>query len=529
MKKPFILITAVIALSTPLVAQKTASSKPNIIFIYADDLGYGDLSCYGATSIKTPHIDKLAKNGLKLTDAHSTAATCTPSRFSILTGSYAFRNNAAILPGDAPLLIRPGTPTLPGMLQNAGYTTGVVGKWHLGLGDGTINWNTEIKPGPKEIGFDYSFLIPATQDRVPCVFVENGRVVNLDPNDPITVSYNQIVGDDPTGLSHPEMLKMKADTQHSNTIVNGISRIGFMSGGNAARWKDEDFPEVLLKKATTFITDNKSKPFFLYFSLSDIHVPRDPNPMFKGKTTMGRRGDNIVQMDWTTGELMKALDKLGLTKNTLVIFSSDNGPILNDGYDDNSETLVGNHKPAGPFNGGKYSAYEGGTRVPTIIYWPSKIKPGVSSALINQVDFYASFAKLTGQQLSENEAPDSYDILPALLGKSMTGRQTMLEESFTLAVRNGSWKYIAPQAKGTPLWLKDKDVATGLSTREQLFNLKTDMAEKYNVIEKYPAEAKRLKQLLKTIEAQGTRPRYKNKISNEVSIIKYGSENSIVD
>jgi arylsulfatase A-like enzyme len=282
-----------------------------------------------------------------------------------------------------------------------------------------------------------------------------------------------------------------------------------MSGGNAARWKDEDFPEVLLKKATTFITENKSKPFFLYFSLSDIHVPRDPNPMFKGKTTMGRRGDDIVQMDWTTGELMKVLNGLGLTNNTLVIFSSDNGPILNDGYDDNSETLVGNHKPAGPFNGGKYSAYEGGTRVPTIIHWPSKIKPGVSSALVNQVDFYASFAKLTGQQLGAKEAPDSYDILSALLGKSTTGRQTMLEESFTLAIRNGSWKYIAPQTKPTPVWLKDKDVATGLTTKEQLYNLKNDEAEKYNVIEKYPSEAKRLKQLLKTIKAQGTRPGYK--------------------
>jgi arylsulfatase A-like enzyme len=526
MTKPFLLITALIAFTTPSLAQRAAPSKPNIIIIYTDDLGYGDLSCYSATSVKTPNIDKLAKNGVKFTDAHSTAATCTPSRFSLLTGSYAFRNNAAILPGDAPLLIRPGTPTLPGMLQKAGYTTGVVGKWHLGLGDGIINWNTEIKPGPNEIGFNYSFLIPATQDRVPCVFVENGRVVNLDANDPITVNYNHIVGNDPTGLDHPGLLKMNADTQHSNTIVNGISRIGFMSGGKTARWKDEDFPDVLLKKATTFITDNKNKPFFLYFSLSDIHVPRDPHPMFKGKTSMGRRGDDIVQMDWTTGQLMKALEKLGLTKNTLVIFTSDNGPILNDGYDDNSETLVGSHKPSGPFNGGKYSAYEGGTRVPTIIYWQSKIKPGISSALINQVDFYASFAKLTGQQLNTIEAPDSYNMLPALLGESATGRQTMLEEAFTLAVRDGNWKYIAPQTKPTPVWLKDKDVATGLSTTGQLFNLKNDKAEKHNVIHKYPAEAKRLKELLKNIESGGTRRGYKSK---DITANKTENGNSLVN
>jgi arylsulfatase A len=340
-------------------AQKS-NSKPNIVIIYLDDLGYGDIGCNGAKGVHTPHVDKLAKRGILFTDAHSSAATCTPSRYSLLTGSYAFRNNAAILPGDAPLLIRPGVPTLPAMLQQSGYTTGVVGKWHLGLGDGSIDWNGEIKPGPNEIGFDYSFLIPATQDRVPCVFVENRRVVNLNVTDPITVSYSHQVGNDPTGLDHPEMLKMRADSQHSNTIVNGISRIGYMTGGNLARWKDEDFPNVLLQKAKTFIVSNKNKPFFLFFSLSDIHVPRDPNPMFKGKSSMGRRGDDIAQMDWLTGEVMKVLDQQNLAKNTLVIFTSDNGPILNDGYRDDSEEMVGDHKPAGPFKGGKYSAYEGG-------------------------------------------------------------------------------------------------------------------------------------------------------------------------
>src|SRR5690606_27509472 len=164
--------------------------KPNILIIYVDDLGYGDLSCYGAKAVKTPHIDELANNGLLFTDAHSSASTCTPSRYSLLTGTYAFRNNAAILPGDAPLIIDPETVTIADMLKKAGYVTGVIGKWHLGLGNGEPDWNTEIKPGPKEIGFDYSFLIPATADRVPTVFIENQRVVNLDKQNPIEVSYD---------------------------------------------------------------------------------------------------------------------------------------------------------------------------------------------------------------------------------------------------------------------------------------------------------------------------------------------------
>ncbi len=508
MKRAYLLV-AILAMASPFCKQEANPSRPNIIIIYADDLGYGDIGCYGATSVETPNIDKLGRNGLLLTDAHCTAATCTPSRFSILTGSYAFRNNAAILPGDAPLLIRPGTPTLAGMLRQAGYTTAVIGKWHLGLGDGVINWNGDIRPGPLEVGFDYSFLVPATLDRVPCVFVEDHRVVNLDPHDPIEVNYDYKIGSEPTGLEHPELLKIRADTQHSNTIINGISRIGYTSGGRSAWWKDEEIASVLLNKTKAFLDKNKRNPFFLYLAYTDIHVPRDPDPRFAGKTTMGRRGDDIVQMDWTTGEVMKMLDKLGLTENTLVIFTSDNGPVLNDGYDDKSEALVGNHKPAGPFRGGKYSAYEGGTRVPTIVYWPSKVKPGVSNALISQVDFYASFAKLTGQSLPAWDAPDSYDMLPALLGKSPAGRQVMLEEAFTLALREDNWKYIAPPTKAAPAWLKNKAVETGLTPTAQLFELKNDQGEENNVIDKYPEQAEKMKKMLRDIETQGTRPGYK--------------------
>lgn len=493
-------------------AQKNKIEKPNIILIYIDDLGYGDVSCYGATRVKTPHVDALAKNGLKFTDAHCTAATCTPSRFSLLTGMYAFRNNAAILPGDAPLLIKPHSATLPALLQNAGYTTGVVGKWHLGLGLGIIDWNGFISPGPLEVGFNYSFIIPATTDRVPTVFVENHRVANLDPNDPIEVSYKGKIGNEPTGLDHPELLKMGADTQHSNTIINGISRIGFMKGGKKARWRDEDIADVLTEKASSFINNNKDKPFFLYFSVPDIHVPRAPHERFAGATAMGKRGDVIAEMDWMTGEITKQINALGLKNKTLIIFTSDNGPVLDDGYDDKAEALVGSHQPAGKYRGGKYSAFEGGTRVPTICYWPGKIKPGISTALFSQIDLLSSLAALAGQSLPADAAPDSENNLPVLLGQSKAGSNYMLEEAFTLALRKGDWKYIAPQEKSTPDWLKNKKIETGLMNVPQLYNVRKDPHELNNVAGQYPQLVKQLEAALNRIKkAKGTRKDFKIK------------------
>jgi arylsulfatase A len=508
------LLMPMLALSalTSCIQQKKQTvetpQKPNIVIIYVDDLGYADVGCYGAKGVQTPNIDELAAKGVRFTDAHCSAATCTPSRYSILTGSYAFRNNAAILPGDAPLLIRPEMGTLPGMLQKAGYKTGVVGKWHLGLGNGFVDWNTEIKPGPLEVGFDYSFLIPATGDRVPTVFVENHRVVGLDPSDPIKISYKERIGNDPIGLEHPEMLKMLADEQHSQTIVNGVSRIGYMSGGHSARWKDEEFPDILTKKAKTFMEKNKDNPFFLYFAFHDIHVPRVPNPRFSGKSTMGPRGDAIAQMDWCTGQLIKKLEELGVADNTLIIFSSDNGPVLNDGYEDHAVELVGDHKPGGPFRGGKYSAFEAGTRVPIIIYWPGKVTPGVSGALLTQVDLYASLAHLVGQPLGPEDAPDSFDMLPAFLGKSQEGREVMLEEAFTYALRKNNWKYIETVEKDPPAWFANKDIESGLEKYDQLFNLKNDTGEQNNVAAENTDVLKDMKSILSQIKAKPSRPDY---------------------
>ena len=225
----------------------TEQSNPNIIFIYLDDLGYGDVSSYGATELNTPNIDFLANNGLKFTNGYATSATCTPSRYALLTGQYPWRNrDAKILPGTAPLLIDTAQITIPKMLRNHGYKTAVIGKWHLGLGTGNVDWNTHISPGPNEVGFDYSFIMAATQDRVPTVYIKNGDVFNHDPNDPIEIDYKKNFFGEPTGEDSPHLLKMKADAQHNRTIVNGIPRIGHMKGGQTARWVDEDMADVFL-------------------------------------------------------------------------------------------------------------------------------------------------------------------------------------------------------------------------------------------------------------------------------------------
>ena len=490
--------------SPPVFGADARAGKPNIVIILADDLGFGDVGCYGATKIPTPNVDRLARGGLCFRDAHSTSATCTPARYALLTGEYPWRKKGTgILPGDAGLIIQPGQATVPSMLKRAGYTTGVVGKWHLGLGGkGGPDWNAEIKPGPREIGFDYSFLMPATGDRVPCVFVENQRVVGLDPKDPIQVSYSEPVGTEPTGKDHPELLKLHPSHGHDQTIINGISRIGYMTGGKAARWVDEDMADTFTKKAVAFIEQNKDRPFFLYFATHDPHVPRAPNARFVGKSGCGVRGDVIVEFDWCAGEILNTLDRLNLSQNTLVILSSDNGPVVDDGYRDGSVKNLNGHRPAGPLRGGKYSIFEGGTRVPLIVRWPQHIKPGVSDALVSHVDFLASFAALTGQKLEAGEGPDSRNLLSALLGQSETGRDQLVEHARVLALRDGSWKYIEPGAG--PKRNPGTHTELGTEPAGQLYQLSDDLGETNNLIQAQPDRSQKLLDELKAARQTGT-------------------------
>lgn len=478
-----------------------AVERPNVILIYADDLGYGDVGCYGATAVETPAIDRIAKEGIRFTDGHSASATCTPSRYAMLTGEYAWRRQGTgIARGDAPLIIDPKRKTLANVFDGLGYQKGVVGKWHLGLGNDGMDWNGEIKPGPLELGFDYCYLIPATGDRVPTVYVENHHVVNLDPADPISVSFGKPLTALPTGKDHPELLKMHPSHGHNQTIINGISRIGYMSGGKTAWWKDEDMADDITEKAVEFIEKNQKSPFFLFFSYHDIHVPRVPHPRFVGKTSMGPRGDAIVQLDWCTQQILDKLDELKLSENTLVIFTSDNGPVVDDGYKDQAVEKLGTHHPAGHLRGGKYSAFEGGTRVPFIARWPKMISAGqVSNALMCQIDFPATIAGILEQESIAGEFPDSQNHLPALLDKAKEGRAELVEHARTLALRKGSWKYI--QGKKGPAVYSNTNIESGFAETGRLYNLQYDPVEQNNLIKSKPEKAKelhlRLQQIMK--------------------------------
>lgn len=468
----------------PLALSAATPQKPNIVLIYADDIGYGDLQCYGGSRVQMPNVDRLAADGLRFVNGYATSATCTPSRFSILTGEYAFRQQGTgILPGNAPLIIPPGSTTLPAILQRAGYTTAAIGKWHLGLGSKTepLDWNGEIKPGPLEVGFDHCFILPATPDRVPCVYVQDHRVFNLDPADPIRVSYQHPLPGEVTykTIDHRQ-LKMISNAGHNNAVINGIGRIGYMTGGTAALWKDDEMETTLAKQAVDFIEKEKEHPFFLYYASHDIHVPRVPGKRFVGQTGMGPRGDQLAEFDWAVGQILQTLDRLKLTDNTLVILSSDNGPVLDDGYDDQANELLGDHQPAGPLRGGKYSIFDGGTRVPLIVRWPGQVNPGVSQALVSQVDFAASFAALTGQKLAAGDCVDSENLLPVLLGHSDKGRASLVEydQRRERALRDGDWKFIPPGSTmdGLGPWRGVKILPPG-----SLYNLADDPGETNNL------------------------------------------------
>ncbi|WP_111706985.1 sulfatase-like hydrolase/transferase [Lutibacter citreus] len=487
--KTLLLLTLVFTIGckdkkAPEVAKTATTEKlPNIIIIYSDDLGYGDVSANGATEISTPNIDKLANGGVRFTNGYATSATCTPSRYGLLTGVYPWRNkNAKILPGTAPLIISTEQTTIPKMLKTKGYQTGIVGKWHLGLGTGIVDWNKKITPSPNEVGFDYSFIMAATQDRVPTVYIKDGNVVNLDPNDPLEVNYKKNFKGQPTGKDNPELTTLKWHHGHNSSIVNGIPRIGYMKGGESAKWQDTTMAETFLNKAQDYVKQHKDKPFFLYYALRQPHVPRTPSPKFVGKSGMGPRGDVILEADWCIGEFMKTLEDEGLLENTLIVFSSDNGPVLNDGYYDDAVEKLGNHSPTGGLRGGKYSLFEAGTKVPFFTYWKGKIQPTVSNALICQLDLLSSLSKLVNSDITTGDSQENLDVF---MGKSMIGRKDLvLEANRKTAYRNGDWALIPPYSGSAVL--SDVNIEIGNSKEYQLYNIKKDRAQQKNVAKTNP-------------------------------------------
>ena len=490
MKHVIMLLALMANLGLFAAAMNLKADRPKaIVLFYTDDLGYNDTSVYGSKLIPTPNLEKLASEGVTFTDFHSCASVCTPSRYSILTGQAAFRRpNNQILDGDAKLIIpcdRPGERlTLPAMMRKAGYRTVAVGKWHLGLGEGNAptDWNRRVAPGVNEVGFDHAYVMAATADRVPCVFLRNGTVVGLDPADPIEIKYTPrglepkpLWPGEVTAQTNPELLKAwgrPGDHQHDKTIIDGISRIGHMRGGEKARWKDQQIADDLARETDECLAAAKGAPVFLYLCTSDIHVPRDPHPRFRGKSGLGIRGDATVQMDDTLGQVRASLKRHGYD-DCLFVFTSDNGPAVYDGYLDGARMIYGEKQenPCAPYSGGKYTLREGGTRVPTIVAWPGHAAVGArSDALMTQTDLPRTLAAIVGYAVPEGEMRDSKDVSEALLGKSPKGREEIIEEAGWGAAkgfRSGQWKYIS-------------------TSEPQLYDLSQDVAESKNLAAERP-------------------------------------------
>ncbi len=490
---PFLAASVSLVLATvpPLaaaVSPPASAAKPNIIVILADDIGWGDAGCYGATKVNTPNIDRLAREGQRFVNGHASAAVCTPTRYSMLTGQYSFRRdvrgvNSGVANGAAPLVIPTDMITAPGLLQKAGYHTGLVGKWHLGFGLTKPDYNKELRPGPLEIGFDEFFGIPATNDRIPTVLVRNHNVVGLDPADPIEYTYD----------------KKEAETLGLSPWAAGRNRIGWGKGGKAAWWDDKKLADVNTKEAVQFIERNKDNKFFLYYAPHDVHAPKIPGPRFAGTSGLGERADMLLEFDDSLGQLLQTLERLGLSNDTLIIYSSDNGAYVND---------EDGHRPTGPFRGIKSTSWEGGTRVPFIVRWPARIPAGVSEDLVSTIDIPATISAAAGVALPENSLPDSFNLLPAMLGeKDAPKRHDLILQcgSGYLSVRSGPWKYIPDLALAEGWKSAKKDPA--VPARPGLFNLSNDPGETKNLANENPSEAQRLADLLaRTKSTPVTRP-----------------------
>lgn len=475
------LIGAIVIL--PRASGQVGSARPNVVVILADDLGWGDVSCQGATRLRTPHIDSLAWGGMRMVNGYAPASVCTPTRYSLLTGRYSWRVDAnglnkGVASGDSPLLVPTDGSALPAMLAAAGYRTGFVGKWHLGFGTSAPDYNHALKPGPLETGFHEYFGLPSTNDRVPTVFIRNHNVVNLEPSDPIRYTYD----------------KNTAAEQGLTTYAAGRNRIGWMRGGRSAWWKDEEIADTLAAEAALFIEQNRSRPFFLLYAPHNIHAPAITHPRFKGSSGSSARADMILELDQCVGEILKSLDKHALSENTLIIFSSDNGAYV---------TNEDGHRPNGRWRGKKSQSWEGGLRVPFLVNWPGRVKAGhVSNALVSLVDLPATIAAATGARIPAGAAPDSRSFLPVLMGETDTGRESLvlMNGSGDLCLRKGAWKYI-PELAGAHGWDSWEKGAVQLKG-PGLYHLGDDPGETTNLFDQKPESAQRLATMLQEIKAR---------------------------
>jgi arylsulfatase A-like enzyme len=488
------LSTFLLAVSLALTGCGGGADKPNIILILADDLGWGDLGCYGATMIQTPNCDLLASEGIRFTDAHSSSAVCSPSRYSVLTGRYGWRTwlKNGVLLEHMPLLIESGRLTLPALLKKKGYTTACIGKWHLGWGDEiSPDWNREVSPGPLEVGFDYYFGVPFSHDGDPLlrVYVENRSVYGLEP------------GDNVSSTSTLDRVQRRLD----KTAIR------------------------LSEAAVDFVASHKDKPFFLYYPTTNVHLPWTPDVQFWRASKAGKYGDFVAEFDWVVGQIVTALDSLGLADRTLIIVTSDNGANQEPPERDLEGRVLG-HRPNGRLRGKKGEIHEGGHRVPFIARWPGNIERGSSSGeTICLTDLMATAAAIVEYPLPEDAAEDSYSILPAMTGRSFESpiREATVHHSITgmFAIRQRKWKFIEGEGSGA-LPRTMKTAAINFAARfkpvrnpktgefldlvydyplpaptpgelpGQLYDLESDLAESTNVWREYPDVVSHLQDLL---------------------------------
>lgn len=489
-------------------APAQSGETPNILLILADDLGYGDVRCYNDESkVPTPNIHRLAREGMRFTDAHSPATVCTPTRYSLMTGQMALRvpNGGRVFEATGgPSLIAPGRLTLPAMLRANGYSTACTGKWHVGLtffdkdgqpvrGGGVeavrrVDFSRRIEGGPVDHGFDRFFgtaCCPTTDYLY--AFIENDRVP-VPPTqiiDKTNLPKHAYADDCRAGLIAPDFLMEEVDL-------------------------------VFLKKSREFlekhVRETPDKPFFLFHSAQAVHLPSFAAPQFKGATKAGPHGDFIHQLDWVVGELLATLEKLGVADNTLVIFTSDNGPEVTSIIHMRADYA---HDGARPWRGMKRDNWEGGHRVPFLVRWPAKVKPGTTSAqLTSLTDVMATVAAITGAKLPENAAEDSFNMLPALLGEATTPiRPYLLTQAFrgaqTLSIRRGPWKLLDHPGSGgnryesnpglKPFILPD----SAPDAPVQLYNLDTDPGETKNLHAEHPEIVRELRALLEASKTSG--------------------------
>jgi len=472
------------------------SERPNIVIIYADDMGYGDLNIQNSNSkIPTPNLDKLASEGMRFTDAHSSSGICSPSRFALLTGSYHWRRTHGIVGSFGKPMFKYTDITLPQVLKEDGYSTACIGKWHLGWDWKIINkptqevelwgkmkkyylpsdivWDEPITGGPLDRGFDYYFG-DGTINFPPYAWMENDRLIEAP-----TEIFD---------INNPGFILKEGENP-------------FRPGPKHPDWNPYDvLPKVTQKTVEWIHKQDKNKPFFLYFALPSPHTPIVPTDEFDGTSEAGPYGDFMVQTDWTVGQVLKALKDKGVEDNTIVIFTSDNGP-ESEAWQ-HAEEL--DHYSMGNFRGLKRDVWEGGHRVPFIIKWPRHIEANsISNEVISQIDIMATLASITGIKLSENAAPDSYDFTDVITGKKYNSplREATIHNTYKSiwGIRKGDWLYVNDSTGGhreLPVSFKELTGYTDFNTKGILFNMVDDPEQRVNIYNKYPNKVIELDSLI---------------------------------